>query len=439
MSGELVAAGAMATAGLVAGAIEGRETKEGAEGACLNCGAQLNGAYCSACGQSAHPHRSLIHVFEEFLHGVIHFDTKAWRTLPMVVFRPGTLTRNYVYGKRARYISPLALFLFTVFLMFFAFAFIEAPVGLSGTPEEQRAEAVRELDEAREELAEAERELAREIARPPEAEDYTPGLEVRLARQAVELARADVERRERFLAQYDRVIAEQSGETPASEAAPAQSTEAQPATPAASPDAPPSVPTEAAAAEAEEAAAPEQSRSANSANSTGIGWGPGETWQDGVRRWAESDDFLLIPNAPELNQRAQYKLQNPDLALYKIQQTGYKFSFLLVPLSLPFIALLFLWKRGVTFYDHVVYALYALSFASILFVTIVMAGSVTWLQWAIPWLLLAGLPIHTFFHLGGAYKLGWFSALWRTIFMLVFAMIIMSIFLTTIFFVGLVG
>ena len=117
MSGEFEAAGALATAGLAAGAIEGREPGGVHGGACLNCGAAVAGPFCSQCGQSTHPHRSLLHVFEEFLHGILHFDTKAWRTLPMLAFRPGTLTRGYVYGKRARYISPLALFLFTVFFM----------------------------------------------------------------------------------------------------------------------------------------------------------------------------------------------------------------------------------------------------------------------------------------------------------------------------------
>ncbi len=67
-------------------------------------------------------------VAAEFLNGLWHLDTKTWRTLPMVIFRPGTLTRNYVFGKRARYLSPLTMFLFAIFLMFFAFSTIQAPV-----------------------------------------------------------------------------------------------------------------------------------------------------------------------------------------------------------------------------------------------------------------------------------------------------------------------
>src|SRR6185503_13895415 len=50
-----------------------------------------------------------------------------WRTLPLLMFRPGRLTREWVMGKRARYVSPLALFLFTVFVMFMALSYLPHP------------------------------------------------------------------------------------------------------------------------------------------------------------------------------------------------------------------------------------------------------------------------------------------------------------------------
>jgi hypothetical protein len=59
MSGEIEAAGALATAGVVAGVIEGREGQGQAEGPCLNCGAQLTGPFCAQCGQNGRPLRKL--------------------------------------------------------------------------------------------------------------------------------------------------------------------------------------------------------------------------------------------------------------------------------------------------------------------------------------------------------------------------------------------
>ncbi len=354
MSGEIEAAGAMVTAGLAAGAIEGREPGEAGEGACLNCGAQLTGRFCSACGQAAHPHRTLAGVLEEFLHGVLHFDAKAWRTLPMVIFRPGTLTRNYVHGKRARYISPLALFLFTIFAMFFAFAFIPPSFNVAAPNAAMRTEVTAELEAARAALAEAAAQA-----------DAAPAAQERLH----EL--------EREVAALERIEAVSGADAGA------------------------------------------------------------RTWQTHVAAAAKQGDLVVITGFDELNARVNKKLENPDYALYKVQQTAYKFSFLLAPLSLPFIALLFLWKRGLTLYDHMVFALYALSFAALLLIFFVITAQWRWSEWLGEWAFAFGLPVHAFFHLKGGYGLGWFSALWRTFFMLIFATIILAIFLLAIFILGL--
>ncbi len=88
--------------------------------ACLNCGTALVGSHCHACGQLGHVHRTIGAFFHDLAHGVFHFEGKIWRTVPMLAFRPGQLTREYVAGRRASYVSPIALFLFCVFLMFAA-------------------------------------------------------------------------------------------------------------------------------------------------------------------------------------------------------------------------------------------------------------------------------------------------------------------------------
>ncbi len=85
------------------------------------------------CGQAAHVHRSLAHLAEEFLHGILHFETKAWRTVPMLLLRPGKLTWEYIDGRRVRYVWPLALLLFLLFLMFLVFSLTSPTVTLGVT------------------------------------------------------------------------------------------------------------------------------------------------------------------------------------------------------------------------------------------------------------------------------------------------------------------
>jgi hypothetical protein len=78
----------------------------------------LVGPYCSQCGQHAHVHRTLRAFGQDFLTGALNFEGKIFRTIPKLVWRPGELTRRYIDGQRARFVSPLALFLFCVFLLF---------------------------------------------------------------------------------------------------------------------------------------------------------------------------------------------------------------------------------------------------------------------------------------------------------------------------------
>ena len=119
---DVEAIGDALTGGVVARAVEPRAGERGDgqthEANCLNCGSLLTGPFCSACGQHAHVHRTLSAFFHDFAHGVLHFEGKIWRTLPLLVWKPGALTRRYIDGQRASFVSPVALFLFSVFLMF---------------------------------------------------------------------------------------------------------------------------------------------------------------------------------------------------------------------------------------------------------------------------------------------------------------------------------
>src|SRR5689334_1420241 len=115
--GEFEAIGDAVTGGLLSRTVEPRAGRTGADGHtheknCLNCGTPLSGLYCSDCGQHAHVHRTLRAFTEDFLTGALNFEGKIFRTLPLLAWRPGDLTRRYIQGQRARFVSPLALFLF---------------------------------------------------------------------------------------------------------------------------------------------------------------------------------------------------------------------------------------------------------------------------------------------------------------------------------------
>src|SRR5687768_7234608 len=110
---DLEGIGDAATGGILARAVEPRAGEADGrthKGACLNCGAPLAGEFCHACGQKAHVHRTLSAFGHDIAHSVMHFDGKLWRTLPLLAWHPGDLTRRYIHGERASFVSPMALF-----------------------------------------------------------------------------------------------------------------------------------------------------------------------------------------------------------------------------------------------------------------------------------------------------------------------------------------
>jgi hypothetical protein len=91
-----------------------------ARGLCHNCGAAVSGNFCPECGQETTLHvasaREFVH---EFIGHYVALEGKLWKTLALLLFRPGKLTAEYIAGRRARYVQPLRIYL-TLSVLFFA-------------------------------------------------------------------------------------------------------------------------------------------------------------------------------------------------------------------------------------------------------------------------------------------------------------------------------
>lgn len=94
---------------------------------CKNCGAVLLGRFCASCSQAADVHvpstRELIH---EFLEGLTHSDSRLWRTLTLLWFRPGKLTQEFIVGRRVTYLPPFRLYLILSILFFLIASFVHS-------------------------------------------------------------------------------------------------------------------------------------------------------------------------------------------------------------------------------------------------------------------------------------------------------------------------
>lgn len=183
MNADFEALGDVVTGGLAAHAVEPSSGQGGeASSTCLNCGSALAGKHCHVCGQNGNVHRTLSAFGHELLHGVFHFEGKIFRTLPLLALKPGELTRRYVHGERARFVSPLALFLFSVFLMFAVFGMVGGPV--KSDPTDVATNSAQSMADVQVELREFDAELAKlntERAKAVAAKQSTASIDQKLA------------------------------------------------------------------------------------------------------------------------------------------------------------------------------------------------------------------------------------------------------------------
>jgi len=374
MSADLEAAGALVTAGLAAGEIESgtaaKPPEESARPTCANCHTKLAGAYCRTCGQAAHVHRSLWHIFEETLHGVFHFDTKSWRTLPLLLARPGLLTRRYIDGQRVRYVSPLALFLFTVFLMFFVISLVN---GNSNFHFNQ----VKDREEVRAEIAATLKETTDKI---PKQEGVAKTAEDTEDRKAAAEELADLQITQavtsKALDAFDAAAALSGGTT-------------------------------------------------------------GHSGKKATREKKLAKLTTKFGADSKIGAAVRHSFDDPDLLLYKLKNTAYKYSFMLIPISLPFLWLMFFTRRDIHPYDHAIFSLYSLSFMSLFFTVVALMSTIEFVKNQIGAALLF-VPFHMFIQLKETYRLGYWASIWRTLALLCIAGTVFVLFLIMIFAISVV-
>ena len=95
------------------------------ENNCLNCNAVVHGKYCHICGQeNIPPKETVMHLVSHFFQDITHFDGKFFSTIKLLIAKPGYLSLEYMAGRRASYLNPIRLYVFTsafFFLFFFKF------------------------------------------------------------------------------------------------------------------------------------------------------------------------------------------------------------------------------------------------------------------------------------------------------------------------------
>lgn len=115
---------------------------------CEDCGRERVGVYCHHCGQRHGGHDlSLRHVMTEVVRDLTHWDARVLTTLRLLVLHPGQLTREFLAGRRTRYVPPLRLYIFLSFLLFLVLGLMPTQFKVQGNLTSERAAAEEEVRE----------------------------------------------------------------------------------------------------------------------------------------------------------------------------------------------------------------------------------------------------------------------------------------------------
>jgi len=383
MSGDIEGIGAAVTAGLAGRAVEPQHGGTGESlGSlrCLNCGTSLTGSHCHHCGQRADVHRSFGAIGHDLVHAIFHFEGKIWNTLPLLAWRPGDLTRRYIHGERARFISPLALFLFAVFLTYAVLAMVGSGDFGRGLNDGMG------FDEA---VAEQTRTTA-----------IKDSIQREVDRIDTELAKKDIAAASRQELESERDILQKSAEYLGVARARSKS-----------------------------------ERSADRAAGPPVLDDPGKQVMTSV-------DFIsrnkVDTGVPFIDRGLEKALANPALVLYKVQANAYKFAWALIPLSLPFMWLLYPFSRRFHTYDHFVFVTYSISSILLLFVVVRLLNLTIFGELATFFALLY-VPFHMYRQLRGAYRSSRFGAFVRTNLLLFFSLFSVMMFMFLLLALGVMG
>lgn len=94
----------------------------------MNCNAHVHGKFCHICGQeNIEPAESAWHLVTHFFNDITHFDGKFFSTLKLLITKPGFLPAEYKRGRRASYLNPVRMYVFTSFVFFVVFFWLYSP------------------------------------------------------------------------------------------------------------------------------------------------------------------------------------------------------------------------------------------------------------------------------------------------------------------------
>lgn len=104
---------------------------------CRNCyhPLDISDEFCPNCSQlNSTKKLAFDDFFNEFFAGIFAYDSRFYRTLGVLLFKPGKISKDYIEGKRVRYANPYRFYLSASIIFFLLWSTthkVEAPVNFN--------------------------------------------------------------------------------------------------------------------------------------------------------------------------------------------------------------------------------------------------------------------------------------------------------------------
>jgi hypothetical protein len=146
-----------------------------------------------------------------------------------------------------------------------------------------------------------------------------------------------------------------------------------------------------------------------------------------------ADAMRATPNGKWLIERLETAVKRPEALMQAMERWSHQFAILMLPIAALLLSLLFVFKRGVYVFDHLIFSMHSLSFQGLL-LTVVFLGGLAFRS-ADGLLLLA--PVHLFVHMRGTYRIGTIGTLIRMFLLFTLSLTAFAIMMMGLVFVGL--
>jgi hypothetical protein len=122
-----------------------------------------------------------------------------------------------------------------------------------------------------------------------------------------------------------------------------------------------------------------------------------------------TDAARTKPEGKWLMERVETAVKDPEAFVQAMEHWSHQFAILMLPIAALMLSLLFVFKRGVYVFDHLIFSMHSLSFQGLLLTGVFLGGlAVSWASW---FLLVA--PVHLFLHMREAYRISTIGTLIR--------------------------